>query len=231
MISNRQQIQNQRKNWDQIVQDTSILSLPYWVLSISAPLQITGPGCSQTCPHQNLIIIKSKVYRESPELCVKLGNSQVAWRNWGIPQQHTGNSQVVWRNWGIPNSILGIPSTLLGIPELCGEIGEFPTTYWEFPSCVEELGNSQQHTGNSQVVWRNWGKPQQHTGNSQVFQATSKIEVHWSALEYSCIPNLTSIFNIIHKVAKINPFILNTCLIKVHITPCDMDSSTKYETA
>ncbi|THU95267.1 hypothetical protein K435DRAFT_798273 [Dendrothele bispora CBS 962.96] len=76
------------------------------------------------------------------------GNSQVAWRNWGIPSTllgipklcgeigefpHTGNSRVVWRNWGIPNNILGIP-------KFCEAFWEFPVHDWEFPlTSVESM--------------------------------------------------------------------------------------------
>ncbi|THU86487.1 hypothetical protein K435DRAFT_805072 [Dendrothele bispora CBS 962.96] len=70
-----------------------------------------------------------------------VGNSQVVWRNWGIPSMllgipklcgeigefpHTGNSRVVWRNWGIPNNILGIP-------KFCEAFWEFPVHDREFP--------------------------------------------------------------------------------------------------
>ncbi|THU86488.1 hypothetical protein K435DRAFT_805073 [Dendrothele bispora CBS 962.96] len=95
----------------------------------------------------------------------------------GIPKLHgeigefpytVGNSQVVWRNWGIPSMLLGIPklcelgnSVLLGIPKLCGE-----------------LGNSQQHTGNSRVVWRNWGIPNNILGIPKFCEAFWEFPVH-----------------------------------------------------
>ncbi|THV02126.1 hypothetical protein K435DRAFT_792794 [Dendrothele bispora CBS 962.96] len=47
---------------------------------------------------------------------------------WEFPScvEELGNSQVVWRNWGIPNNILGIP-------KFCGAFWEFPVHDREFP--------------------------------------------------------------------------------------------------